>query len=500
MTRATPARRASTSARRGLVASCSWLLLLVPLAVRGEECAYVANTNFDDIAVLSLVDSQLSASIPVGRAPVSVAIHPDGRTGYAVNEQDHSVSVFSTATRAVTGAIDLRCFDAPRIGCNPVDVAFSPDGIYAYVANLRSDNLTVIDTAAQQVTASLPAGGPGPSSVAIHSDGRTAYTTHLFANTIGVIDIEQRRARTIRVGDRPTDLALRPDGAFLYVTNGESASVSVVRLADSEVVTNLPVGGFPTGIAVDPTGSFAYVATSDGGTIVVIDTSDNSLVRAIDIGGVLGDVAFSPSRARAYVSEFGLGNVFVIATDSHTLSHFITIGGGAASQRLAVAEVAGGCPLPATPTPSPTSTMPPTPTRSPTGLPAPILVVELRVDGSELEVSRIDAFPDSGTLRIGPELLTYSGKQGSRLLRLARGVAGTPVTSHAAGATVTWVGMRGDANCDGAVSAADLGEFVQQRQHGLPGVCGGDFDGSGRVDDGDLEPLIGGVFTDLPSP
>lgn len=471
------------------------MILLVSPPVAAQECAYVANTNFDDIAVLNLDANELAASIPVGRAPVAVAISPDGSTGYAVNDLDHSVSIFSTATRQVTTTIDLRCFDNIRVGCNPVDVAFGPSGAHAYVANLRSNNLAVIDTATRQVLHTLPAGGEGPSSVALSADERTAFTTHLFANTIGVIDIEQRRARTIRVGNQPFDLALHPDGQSVYVVNSDSGSVSVVRLADSSVVATLPVGGFPSGIAFDPRGRYVYVATGEGGTVVVIDTTDNSLLRSIDIEGVAADVGFSSSRSRAYVSEFVLGNVFVLDTTTYTRTHSITIGGGAASQRLAIAAVPDGCPLPPTPTATPTMTVTPTPTTTPTGRPAPALLTDLDAEERELSVSRPDAFPAYGTLRIGNELLTYSGKAGNRLLQLVRGAGGSSAMAHAAGATVDWVGMRGDANCDGVVTVADVAAWIEQRAEGSPGICGGDFDGNGRVDDADLEPLLGSLFT-----
>ncbi len=59
---------------------------------------------------------------------------------------------------------------------------------------------------------------------------------------------------TVRVGWKPTQVAVSPDGARAYITNTTSNSVSVIDTTTNTVVATVRVGGTPTQIAVSPTG------------------------------------------------------------------------------------------------------------------------------------------------------------------------------------------------------------------------------------------------------
>ena len=62
----------------------------------------------------------------------------------------NTVSVIDTATNAVAATI--------RVGKAPVAVAVCPDGTRVYVANQNDHTLSVIDTAANKAVATIPAG------------------------------------------------------------------------------------------------------------------------------------------------------------------------------------------------------------------------------------------------------------------------------------------------------------------------------------------------------
>ena len=54
-----------------------------------------------------------------------------------------------------------------------------------------------------------------------------------------------------------------------------------------------------------------------------------------------------------------------------------------------------------------------------------------------LTLTSATAFPSSGTIQIGSELITYSGKSSNDLTGLSRGASGTTAAAHSNGATVT---------------------------------------------------------------
>ncbi|MGP4019006.1 YncE family protein [Saccharopolyspora sp. 5N708] len=81
----------------------------------------------------------MTGTIPVGTKPSSVAVAPDGRHFYVVNEGSNSVSVVDLSAERVTATVP--------VGEAPVAVAVSPDGRKAYVTNVNSNTVSVLDTA-----------------------------------------------------------------------------------------------------------------------------------------------------------------------------------------------------------------------------------------------------------------------------------------------------------------------------------------------------------------
>ena|SRR5208282_3133679 len=56
---------------------------------------------------------------------------------------------------------------------------------------------------------------------------------------------------TIVVGTYPTAVAIAPEGAYVYVTNDLSSSVSVISTATNTVSATVTVGNQPSGLAVN---------------------------------------------------------------------------------------------------------------------------------------------------------------------------------------------------------------------------------------------------------
>ena len=79
---------------------------------------------------------------------------------YVTNESDDTVSVINTATNAVVGS-PIPVGDAPLV------IAITPDGTKAYVTNQDADTVSVIDTATNTVVGSPITVGDVPFGIAI---------------------------------------------------------------------------------------------------------------------------------------------------------------------------------------------------------------------------------------------------------------------------------------------------------------------------------------------
>ena len=122
--------------RTGMLALCGGVLALVlapPASARAEE-PEVTGYALGSLAARVLArDAGALTTVTVAAAPLSA----DGRHGYVAAVDGHTIQVFDAATFQVTATVPT--------GDSPTSIAVAPDGRRAYVTNLRDGTLTVLD-------------------------------------------------------------------------------------------------------------------------------------------------------------------------------------------------------------------------------------------------------------------------------------------------------------------------------------------------------------------
>jgi DNA-binding beta-propeller fold protein YncE len=144
---------------------------------------------------------RLEALLDVGKAPLQLAIKPDGGELFVLNSLSDSISEVVTSTDDVGGAY--------MIGDDPIRGLVSADNSLLYVANYQSQYVTVYAI----------------------NDGRLS-------------------SPSIHVGDGPSALAFSTSGLLLFVVDSRSGDVAVVRTASRSLFTLLSAGRSPNAIVV----------------------------------------------------------------------------------------------------------------------------------------------------------------------------------------------------------------------------------------------------------
>lgn len=124
---------------------------------------------------------------------------------------------------------------------------------------------------------------------------------------------------TISVGNSPNYIAVTPDGAYAYVTNWASNSVSVIATATNTIATTIAVSAKPWGVAVSPNG-LTVMVTHQSTVATIISTATNAVTGTVTVGSFPWDVAFSADSTKAFVPNY-LGNsvsVITVATKAVT--------------------------------------------------------------------------------------------------------------------------------------------------------------------------------------
>ena len=178
---------------------------------------------------------------------------------------------------------------------------------FAYIPNMYSNSISVIDTASNLVTATLSVGvGPrlcsgGPEWGACICRRSQRRVDHRHRHNIG-------GGLHPPGGGRSGGVAVNTEGTRLYVVdlNPGPGRLLVVDIATRSVIATVPVGEDPSQVAMNPVRARIYVTNKFSNNVSVIDTTTNSIEATIAVGR--GPVGVDVNRAgtRVYAAPIAL--------------------------------------------------------------------------------------------------------------------------------------------------------------------------------------------------
>ena len=176
-------------------------------------------------------------------------------------------------------------------------VAITPDGAYAYVTNYTTYTVSVISTATNTVTATVTVGSD-PYGVAVTPNGAYVYVTNEQQFGFGDKHGFEYGDGDIPVGNHPLWCGYNAQRR-IRLRNKWTQSVSVINTATNTITDT--IGGFnePEGVAVAPNGAYVYVTNQESNTVSVVSTS-NAITSPTPASTV--SPTASPSPSPAYTS------------------------------------------------------------------------------------------------------------------------------------------------------------------------------------------------------
>ena len=216
---------------------------------------------------------------PATSYPGGVAVSSDGKSAYALlNQNDTLAKIDLTASQPTQGT-------QIRVGNAPHSIVLSSDGTTAYVSNEGGRVATQAD---------FQINSAGTEMVADPVVGATT------TGTVSVVNLATMKVTaSIATGLHPTGMAF--NGGELWVTNTYSDSISVIDTTTNKVKRTIPVslpisvpgdaspayGAAPNSIAIDAKNQVAYVACYNANAVAVVDLRagvQNPILGAIPVG------------------------------------------------------------------------------------------------------------------------------------------------------------------------------------------------------------------------
>ncbi len=278
--------------------------LKIPVTVTISAGATVGASDLAKLTVTSVTSPGVYTDATTLRTTV-----PSGRYGYVFTEDSNQIEVLDTIIHEAVGTIDTTPYgDTPFLG------GLSPNGQQLYVSLYDSNRVLIVDTATQTPYTPTLAVGNEPRNVAFAPNGAYAFVPNRGSGTVSVIDTAARAVTaTLTVGNNPMIVATSPCLDKAYVTNRTSNTVSVINTTALTVTKTITGFNHPWGIVVSPFGRWAYVVNQEDNTIGVIDTTTDQLIATWAIkADWLQMVDVSPDGRTLYVVDADGGAVLTL--------------------------------------------------------------------------------------------------------------------------------------------------------------------------------------------
>lgn len=236
--------------------------------------------------------------------PYNLYFTPDGRYAVVMAERLLRMDFRDAHTMRLRHSLQVP-------GCDGVNHAdFTSDGRLMLVSCEFAGRMIVVDVPRQRVlkTITLRAGAM-PQDVKLSPDGRTFYVADMASDGVWRIDARHmRKTGFMRTGRGAHGLYASRDSRYLYVSNREEGSVSLISFAKRKVVRKwrIPGGGSPDMGGVSADGRVLWLSGRYDGVVYAISTRSGRLIRRIRVGNGPHGLCVYPQPGRYSLGHTGV--------------------------------------------------------------------------------------------------------------------------------------------------------------------------------------------------
>ena len=205
------------------------------------------------------------------------------------------------------------------------DWALTGDQQQLFVSMPDSGRVAVVDAASWKITARLALPGH-PERVALQPDEKHVWVSY----TGGVMAFDRltlKPVTQISTGAGPHEFAFSSDSRFVFVTNRDAGTVSVIDAAEARKIADVATGGRPVSVAFSEMSRAAYVANEDQGGTVVVNARGAILAR-ISVAPGTRQIRSAPGGQFLFGINPSKEHLFIIDASSNRVAQTGVIHGG----------------------------------------------------------------------------------------------------------------------------------------------------------------------------
>ena len=221
-----------------------------------------------------------SYNLPVTGEATHMVLGPDGRWGYIIDRQRGTVMRMDLNTGHVENRV--------RIGYGPAYIIYLQKRNLLAVSLSLSQSVILLDPESLTTVGVIDTGNK-PEGMMLLNDS-LLYIAEAGGNSVLVYDLERSSVwKRIPVDFTPKRI-LAADG-FIYVTNYDSRSISLLRPGQLGVSRSISMTGSPLEMADVPDNRWIYVGNEKNNSISIIDPLTSRIVAEIRLGARPGGIS-----------------------------------------------------------------------------------------------------------------------------------------------------------------------------------------------------------------
>lgn len=297
---------------------------LSPTVRRDRPLVYVPDSGGSAVQEIDPATRRVVRQFPVGSVPQHIVPSYDLKTLWVTNDMSNSLTPINPRTGLPGRAVPV---------ADPYNMYFTPDGRYAIVMAERLRRMDFRDSHTMRLRHSLSVPGcAGVNHADFTANGRIMLVSCEFGAAMIVVNVpSQRVVRTLSLpgGSAPQDVKLSPDGRVFYVADLRGG----VWEFDARTFRRLGfirTGPGAHGLYPSRDARFLYVSNRNAGTISLISFRTRRVAHTWQIpGGGSPDMGgVSASGAVLWLSGRYSSEVYALSTRTGKLLARIPVGPG----------------------------------------------------------------------------------------------------------------------------------------------------------------------------
>jgi YVTN family beta-propeller protein len=271
------------------------------------KVVFVSNELSSNISIIDKTLKRVIYNVFVGTKPYALGTEHRRNRLYIADRKDGVIYEMDMIRLHLVKATQIDFVDEP-VHIEPIPVK----DLYI-VVNFGSDTVYLVDSFTAQIVETVEV-GDGPVDAVYSTSYDKAFVLNHFFGTISVLDLATTPVEVdtvLQVELQPTALAIDDNIGWLYVTNGGSTDLSIIRLETLGLEKTVTVGIGAGDLVFDSFRRRIYVGMRDTREILCIDPYAGVVSFSVRLPSPPGRLLFDEDEKDLYVT-LPEGNAVVI--------------------------------------------------------------------------------------------------------------------------------------------------------------------------------------------